>query len=149
MIIYVFIYIIYVICNKCTNIILDWHASMDQWPLKLENLHLYAVDPQNDQFNQLKVGNHVCILIQFDTYNFICRCIRTYFEGWETKVSGDWRHLQTKLHGHQQAPNDGVTYMLLHDDGFLSWCLPVWSGCPVLGEATSPKGEGDRVVVAA
>ena len=50
----------YVICNKCTNIILEWHASMGQWPLKLENLHVYAVDPQNDQFNQLKVGNHVC-----------------------------------------------------------------------------------------
>ena len=49
------------------HMILDWHASMDQWPLKLENLDLYAVDPQNDQFNQLKVGNHVCILIQSDT----------------------------------------------------------------------------------
>ena len=49
------------------HIILDWHASMCQWPLKLENLHVYAVDPQNDQFNQLKVGNHVCILVQSDT----------------------------------------------------------------------------------
>ena len=115
---------------------------MDQWPLKLENLHLYAVDPQNDQFNQLKVGNHVCILIQFDTYNFICICIRTYFEGWETKVSGDWRHLQTKLHGHQQAPNDGVTYMLLHDDGFLSWCLPVWSGCRAPRGSNQPQRRG-------
>ena len=71
--IHLYIYI-FVICNKCTYIILEWHASMDQWPLKLENLHLYAVYPQNGQFNQLK---HII------TY------IRTYFEGWKTKVPGD------------------------------------------------------------
>ena len=110
------------------HIILDWHASMDQWPLKLENLHLYADYPQNGHFNKLK---HIIIYI------------RTYFGGWKTKVPGDW----TKCHGHQQARNHSGTYMLVHGDGFL--CLPVWSGCPVLGEATSPKGEGDRVVVAA
>ena len=64
------------------HIILEWHASMDQWPLKLENLHLYAVDPQIGQFNQLK---HIIIYI------------RTYFEGWWRQNVMDISRRQTMV----------------------------------------------------
>ena len=83
---------------KNVHIILDWHASMDQWPLKLENLHLYAVYPQSGQFNQLK---HIIVYM------------RTYFEGWETKVPGDWRQNVMDISRHETIVVPTCLYMVM------------------------------------
>ena len=73
--------------------------------------------------------------------------IGIYFEERETKVAGDWSFLQTTCHGHQQVRNHSGTYMLLHDDGLLPPSMVGVALCQ--GEATSPKGEGHPIVVAA
>ena len=80
-------------------------------------------------------------------YIYIYILVGIYFEERETKVAGDWSFLQTTCHGHQQVRNHSGTYMLLHDDGLLPPSMVGVALCQ--GEATSPKGEGHPIVVAA
>ena len=81
--IYIYLYthiLIYTSIYIYICVIYDWHASMGQSPVKVENLQLYAVDLQNGQFNQVQASDHVCMLrhkIVF-VYIYIYTCYIQY-----------------------------------------------------------------------
>ena len=103
---------------------------MGQWPLKLENLHLYAVDPQNGQFNHSKPAI-ICVYLYILSLH-----IHTYILWGETRIPGDvWRLNFIDISRRETIVVPTCFYMVL---GF---CVRV--ALP-LGEATSPKGEGWR-----